>query len=228
MAANRANAQKSSGPKTDAGKQRSSLNALRHGLTAQVTVMSEHERAAFEAFAAPLIDSLGPESPMETQLAVTVATWQWRLNRAAAIEEGIFTVGTLEWAAENLQQTNPEVHNALSNIKTYCKSPSSFDRLSLYSHRLMAQSDRALKQLKQLQAERKANEQEDLDRAILLQRYHDAEGLPFDPPQNGFVYSAAALRTLTDRKIMMERANLLANPDSSRRRTKPQPQKAAA
>lgn len=36
---NRTNAQNSTGPKTEAGKQRSSLNALRHGLTGQIVVM---------------------------------------------------------------------------------------------------------------------------------------------------------------------------------------------
>ena len=38
-AVNKANAQKSTGPRTAAGKQRSSLNALRHGLTGQTIVL---------------------------------------------------------------------------------------------------------------------------------------------------------------------------------------------
>ena len=36
LRANRLNAQKSTGPRTEEGKQRASLNATRHGLTAQV------------------------------------------------------------------------------------------------------------------------------------------------------------------------------------------------
>ena len=40
LRANRLNAQKSTGPRTEAGKQRSSLNATRHGLTGQVLTLT--------------------------------------------------------------------------------------------------------------------------------------------------------------------------------------------
>ena len=43
---NRENAQHSTGPKTEAGKQKSSLNALRHGLTGQTVVMPAEDLAA--------------------------------------------------------------------------------------------------------------------------------------------------------------------------------------
>jgi hypothetical protein len=45
---NRANAQHSTGPRTDAGKQRSSLNALRHGLTGHVIVLPSEDQVAYE------------------------------------------------------------------------------------------------------------------------------------------------------------------------------------
>jgi hypothetical protein len=48
-AINRANSQQSTGPRTESGKQRSSLNALRHGLTAQSAVLPSEDPAAYEA-----------------------------------------------------------------------------------------------------------------------------------------------------------------------------------
>src|SRR5687768_9924012 len=54
LAANRANAQKSTGPRTEAGKRNASLNALTHGLRARLTTQTlvcEHEREDFQALA---------------------------------------------------------------------------------------------------------------------------------------------------------------------------------
>ncbi len=47
IAANRQNARKSTGPKTDAGKQRSRQNAFRHGLTAQTVIRHVESAAAY-------------------------------------------------------------------------------------------------------------------------------------------------------------------------------------
>jgi hypothetical protein len=49
-AINRANSLQSTGPKTEAGKQKSSLNALRHRLTGQTVVLPTEDLAAFESF----------------------------------------------------------------------------------------------------------------------------------------------------------------------------------
>ncbi len=93
LAANRANAQLSTGPKTEEGKRKSSLNARRHNLTGQVTAMTPEDRAAHDAFAAGLIKSLAPEGELELALAQRIATGFWRLNRASAIEDNIFALG---------------------------------------------------------------------------------------------------------------------------------------
>ena len=47
LLANIENAKKSTGPRTEAGKKRSSLNALRHGLTGQVVILPREDIAAF-------------------------------------------------------------------------------------------------------------------------------------------------------------------------------------
>src|SRR6202167_6065911 len=94
--ANRANAQQSRGPTSDAGRKRSRMNALRHGLTGQVTTMTEEDRAAHDTLSKALMKDLAPQGAMETQLAQRIATDSWRLNRASAIEDNIFALGQLQ------------------------------------------------------------------------------------------------------------------------------------
>jgi hypothetical protein len=49
-ARNRANAAHSTGPKTEAGKQRSCLNAMRHGLTGHTIVLPVEDLVAYQGF----------------------------------------------------------------------------------------------------------------------------------------------------------------------------------
>jgi hypothetical protein len=52
LEANRANAKQSTGPKTAQGKSRSSLNALKHGLSARDIVVWDEDPLEFESFRA--------------------------------------------------------------------------------------------------------------------------------------------------------------------------------
>ncbi len=58
LAANRRNAQRSTGPKTDEGKKVADLNARRHNLTGQVTAMTDADRIMHDAFSAAMVESL--------------------------------------------------------------------------------------------------------------------------------------------------------------------------
>jgi hypothetical protein len=96
LEANRHNALRSSGPKTKEGRRRSSMNALRHGLTGQVTTMTDEDRVAHDKFSQALIRSLAPEGEMELQIAQRIATDCWRLNRASAFEDNLLALGLYE------------------------------------------------------------------------------------------------------------------------------------
>jgi hypothetical protein len=66
--------------RTQEGKARSSMNALRHGLTARVVVLPTEDMAAYNAFSKEIVDSLDPQTPVERQFAQTVADNQWRCS----------------------------------------------------------------------------------------------------------------------------------------------------
>src|SRR5258708_2197720 len=130
---NRANAQKSTGPRTEAGKIRSSLNGLRHGLTAQVHLLPEEDAEAFKNFTQGIVGSLGAVGDHEIQLAQSYAGYQWRINRILAVESTMFTLGLVEENAEDLNSEDPETHNAASYAKTFRENAHAFDRISMYN-----------------------------------------------------------------------------------------------
>jgi hypothetical protein len=86
-AANRANAQKSTGPKTEQGKARSKMNAVTHGLTAAQCVLIEGEDPdEFEALCADLIAKYQPSTAFGRELVVQLAVETWRLRRVGGLE----------------------------------------------------------------------------------------------------------------------------------------------
>ena len=94
--ANRRNAQKSTGPKTEAGKAASSRNALCHGLTAEFLVLLPDEDGdAFERLRGGVIADLAPAGALQEVLAERAAVLLWRLDRVARMEAELFIHGEL-------------------------------------------------------------------------------------------------------------------------------------
>ena len=71
--ANRRNALRSTGPRTEAGRAIASRNALKHGLTADRIILFDEQREQFDHFYSKLVAALKPRGPMEHQLAERVA-----------------------------------------------------------------------------------------------------------------------------------------------------------
>ena len=89
--ANRANAALSTGPRSEAGKARVSLNALRHGLFARDVVLPGEDRAAYDGTLAEFTAEYLPKGRYEQALVARLADIWWRLGRAAAIEAGLLS-----------------------------------------------------------------------------------------------------------------------------------------
>ncbi|MGH9552683.1 MAG: hypothetical protein ACRD3W_25110, partial [Terriglobales bacterium] len=89
LEANRANAKRSTGPKTEAGKSRSKLNALKHGLSAERVVIGDEDPREFEALRAALQRDWQPDTALESELVDQLAGIFWRLRRVSAIEAAI-------------------------------------------------------------------------------------------------------------------------------------------
>ena len=68
--ANRLNALRSTGPKSNEGKQRSRLNAVRHGLTAETVVGSLEDAEDYKAFEAAVIADYCAETAVARELVL--------------------------------------------------------------------------------------------------------------------------------------------------------------
>ena len=86
-AANRRNAQESTGPITPVGKAKASRNSLKHGLLASEIVLGGESREEFESFRDTMIERLDPDGELENMLAHRIVAGAWRLRRAGRIEQ---------------------------------------------------------------------------------------------------------------------------------------------
>jgi hypothetical protein len=89
---NRRNAQKSIGPKTESGKQRAAQNAVRHGLTAETVIKLIEDPDDYHAFEMAVTADYDPDSAVERELVLQLASLLWRLRRATAIETGLLQI----------------------------------------------------------------------------------------------------------------------------------------
>jgi len=203
MAANRRNSKLSTGPKTQAGKNVTRLNALRHGLTQQIEVTTPEEKEAKDKFFDEIISSLAPEGAIESQYAHSVADGHWRLNRASSIENNIFTLAcSLEDLSEETE--NPEVDKALAAARVFIADPRRFQLLTIYEGRIHRNMTKNLQQLTELQAirvaaeaSRKAQREQALEEARLHTQLAEMEGVPCDIaadfPEIEFVFTTSEI-----------------------------------
>jgi len=90
--ANRRNAQLSTGPITEEGKNKSRQNALRHGLTAETVIDALEDAEDYAAFELAVTADYDAQSAVERELVLRLASLLWRLRRATSIESGLFKI----------------------------------------------------------------------------------------------------------------------------------------
>jgi hypothetical protein len=89
IAANRLNAQRSTGPRTARGKATLARSALKHGLTAKTVVLFDESKTGFERFHQAQVLDLEPRTDGERALVEQIATLGWRLRRASRAEAAL-------------------------------------------------------------------------------------------------------------------------------------------
>ena len=90
IAANRANAQQSTGPRSVEGKSASRLNALKHGIDAASVVIPGEDPAEYEALAADYRRDFRPQSPSEIFHVDTMLRADWLKRRLQLVEGDLY------------------------------------------------------------------------------------------------------------------------------------------
>jgi hypothetical protein len=186
---NRQNAQYSTGPRTVEGKQRSSMNALQHGLTAKTAVLPTEDPAAYQQHGLNFRTEYQPATPTETHLVQELADTSWRLNRIPLLEAQLLSPAP---SPESLVPS-PGLIPALS-------------KLGLHGARLSRQFQNTLRQLRDLQAERRQQERRDLRDAADLLELHKHKGIPWQPSDHGFVFSKERVEQHAERLMRQNEA----------------------
>jgi hypothetical protein len=190
-AINRANSRRSTGPRTDSGKQRSSLNALRHGLTAASAVLPSEDQAAYDTHRRSFFDEYQPATPTETQLVQELVDTAWRLNRIPLLEAAL-----LDRAA------NPPTEQARIDFDIV-DAHRALATLGMHYQRLSRQFQKIVDQLRDIQADRAQRERRDLKDAAALLELHKHKGLPWEPADHGFVFSKDHVERFAQRTMRL-------------------------
>ncbi|HEX6895891.1 MAG TPA: hypothetical protein VF146_11495 [Bryobacteraceae bacterium] len=167
---NRENSQRSTGPRSQDGKQRSSQNALKHGLTSRMPVLRSEDPALYEQRCRQFHDEYQPKTPTEIQLVQELADTAWRLNRIPRLEAELLDI------ADRDLRRNGRLPSAIA------AATRALATLGLHAQRLSRQFNKTLTTLRDIQAQRRAGEHQ----ASAGSQLHAAEG---HGDESGFVFS---------------------------------------
>ena len=186
------------------------LRGLRHEITGQFYALSQEDRAAMNKHCDGIVSDLDPQGYRERWLATAIAQDQWRLDRARAIENNIFATGMSGALTDATNADSPEVLAAVCQARVWLTDSKQFQALSIYEQRIRRTIEKNEKQLKELQAPRKAERAQALEEAILLAEFATNKGETCDPAEdlgeNPFGFSAPEILRLANRRIRLQQA----------------------
>jgi hypothetical protein len=159
LAANRANSLLSTGPRTEDGKRKSSMNAVKTGLTGVTVLLSSDDAAEYQRHITAYQNEFQPAGLEESELVQSLADISWRLRRIPGLEMAIYARGTVMYA-DYFEEKDPDVRRSLIEVQTHLIYEKQLRNLQLQEARLVRRREKETAELRRLQKERKQREQE--------------------------------------------------------------------
>ena len=195
LAANRANSQHSTGPRTETGKAKSSLNAVKTGLTGQTVVLPTDDAVAYQAHIHRHFAKYSPLTDDENTLVQAVADTSWRLLRIAPLEAGIYSIGHRQFANEFNDEDNPATRAALIRTQTMLHYRRDLSNLAFQERRLRNHLEKDTAQLETLQRTRTDKRKNQVAHCIVNLEGAEKRGTTFNPADAGFDFSIDEIQT---------------------------------
>jgi hypothetical protein len=200
--ANKQNAQHSTGAKTESGRIASSMNALKHGLTAVAACLPRDNAAHYQDMVASHFQRHSPQGDEECEVVQLIADNAWRLHKITLREAAILDVGRTENPSLFFNEIENESRRLdMMDAKVSMLYAKDLKNLYLQERRLRTHHKEDLARLKALQAERLEKQKREEKEAIArneaaVQRVREviekcrAQKVAFNPPDFGFDFTS--------------------------------------
>jgi hypothetical protein len=202
ITANQHNSQLSTGPRSEAGKQKAALNSTRHGFTGQVVLLTAEEAEPYRLFNEAFQKQLAPVGPIEQQLVRAIIDANWRINQLQSTESAIYALGHRQYLDQFSDET-PELAAAMARALTFENKRKELDRIHRYESRLNRQLAKDTAQLHELQQTRRERDEKEEERALRIHRNFRKQGKNWDPADFGFVWSTTQLDAMAGRRAIL-------------------------
>src|SRR3954452_4097773 len=116
IAANRRNAEKSTGPKTEEGKNRTRLNSLKHGLGAIHVPLPHEDPNEYTHALTGLMETWQPANAQEQMLVHNIASAYLRMQRTSRFEASILNGQVMNLKLKHNKSVAPRTDDDLGII----------------------------------------------------------------------------------------------------------------
>lgn len=171
--ANRENAKKSTGPRSEAGKAIVARNGCHHGLSGSFCVLDHEDASEFQTTLDQYRSDFNPETTDETFLVEHMVQSRWNLARARRIEKHVFD----QLAGQPEDPDNPDARIAAELLAASSSAPATIHRYAVAAERSYFRARRELQQGRSHELRSKANKAQ----TWLQDELHEFRNPP--PPQ---------------------------------------------